>query len=76
MIGVSILSGAHLTLLPKIRQLLDEAGAHDIALIAGGVIPQEDIPALESAGVGRVFLSGTPISEIVEYIVATQGARA
>ena len=67
-IGISILSGAHLAHLAKIRRLLDEQGAADIRLVAGGVIPQEDIPALEEAGVSRVFLSGTPISEIAEYV--------
>lgn len=67
-VGVSILSGAHLVLLPQLRALLDDAGGNHITLIAGGVIPQEDIPELEAAGVARVFLSGTPISEIVGYL--------
>ncbi len=67
-IGVSILSGAHRVLLPKLRKLLDENGAEDIGIIAGGVIPQEDIAGLASEGVSRVFLSGTPIAEIVEYL--------
>ena len=67
-IGVSILSGAHLVHLSKIRRLLDEQGAADIRLVAGGVIPQEDIPALEQAGVSRVFVSGTHVSEIAGYI--------
>ena len=68
-IGVSILSGAHRVLLPKLRAMLDEHGANDIRIIAGGIIPQEDIPDLEANGVSRVFLSGTPIAEIVDYIV-------
>lgn len=67
-IGVSTLSGAHLALLPRLRQLLDEQGGQDIRIIAGGVIPQEDIPELEVAGVSQVFLSGTPIAEIVAYL--------
>ena len=67
-VGVSILSGAHMVLLPRLRALLDENGGEKILLIAGGVIPQEDIPALTEAGVQRVFLSGTPISEIVDYL--------
>lgn len=67
-VGVSILSGAHMVLLPKLRALLDEHGGNKILLIAGGVIPQEDIPALTEAGVQKVFLSGTPISEIVDYL--------
>lgn len=67
-IGVSILSGSHLAHLSKIRRLLDEQGAADVRLVAGGVIPQEDLPALEQAGVSRVFVSGTLVSEIADYI--------
>ena len=67
-IGVSILSGAHRALLPRLRVLLDEHGAREIRILAGGVIPQEDIPELEAAGISRIFLSGTSIAEIVEYI--------
>jgi len=74
-IGVSILSGAHLALLAKIRRLLDEQGATDVRLIAGGVIPQEDIPLLEETGVSRIFLSGTPISEIADYVNGITGCR-
>lgn len=72
-VGVSILSGAHGTLLPQLRKLLDEQGAGDIRIIAGGVIPQEDIPVLEGAGIDRVFLSGTPISDIVGYLMQETG---
>jgi len=68
-VGVSILSGAHRVLLPKLRQLLDESGANDIRIMAGGIIPQEDIPELQAQGVSAVFLSGTPIAEIVNYII-------
>lgn len=68
-IGVSILSGAHRVLLPKLRRLLDENDAADIGIIAGGVIPQEDIPELTAEGVSRVFLSGTPIAEIVDFLL-------
>jgi methylmalonyl-CoA mutase, C-terminal domain len=67
-VGVSILSGAHMTLLPSIRRWLDQLGGEDIRLIAGGVIPQQDIPSLTAAGVSRVFLSGTAIAEIASYI--------
>ena len=73
-IGVSILSGAHQVLLPKLRKLLDDAGASDIRIIAGGIIPQEDIPGLQKDGVAQVFLSGTPISEIVDYITRESAA--
>ncbi len=68
-IGVSTLSGAHRVMLPKLRRLLDENDATDIRIIAGGVIPQEDIPELIANGVSRVFLSGTPVAEIVDYLV-------
>ena len=72
-VGVSILSGAHGVLLPHLRRLLDEEGAGDIRIMAGGVIPQEDIPALRQAGVCKVFLSGTSISEIVDYLTRETG---
>jgi methylmalonyl-CoA mutase C-terminal domain/subunit len=68
-IGVSILSGAHMVLLPKIRRLLDEHGATDVRIVAGGIVPQEDIPELKAQGVSEVFLSGTPIAEIVDYLL-------
>lgn len=67
-IGVSTLSGAHMVLLPKLRRLLDEQGASDIRILAGGIVPQEDIPVLQDKGVAQVFLSGTSIGEIVEYL--------
>jgi methylmalonyl-CoA mutase C-terminal domain/subunit len=74
-IGVSILSGSHQTLLPKLRKRLDESGADDIRIIAGGIIPQEDIPELRAQGISQVFLSGTPITEIVDYLLR-ESARA
>jgi len=77
-VGVSILSGAHDVLLPRLRKLLDQSGAHSIVLIAGGVIPQEDIAELMRQGVARVFLSGTPITDIVKAIgeLVTAGGAA
>jgi methylmalonyl-CoA mutase C-terminal domain/subunit len=74
-IGVSILSGAHLTLLPKLRVLLDASGARDIRIIAGGIVPQEDIPELQARGVAQVFLSGTSIDEIVDYLTRESVGR-
>jgi methylmalonyl-CoA mutase C-terminal domain/subunit len=74
-VGVSILSGAHMTLLPKLRRLLDESGAQDIGLIAGGVIPQDDIEPLRQAGVTNVFRSGTTVQDIVDHIASTYGHR-
>jgi methylmalonyl-CoA mutase C-terminal domain/subunit len=67
-VGVSILSGAHRVLLPKLRALLDDAGASSIRIIAGGIIPQEDIAELKAKGVSEVFLSGTPVTEVVNYL--------
>jgi methylmalonyl-CoA mutase C-terminal domain/subunit len=67
-IGISILSGAHGTLLPRLADLLREQGMGDVLLFGGGIIPQEDIPALQAAGVDRVFLPGTPLSDIVDYV--------
>jgi methylmalonyl-CoA mutase C-terminal domain/subunit len=67
-VGLSILSGAHMTLFPRVRKLLDEAGRPDVLLTGGGIIPREDIEALEAKGVGRLFGPGTPTSELIGYI--------
>lgn len=67
-IGLSILSGAHNTLLPKVCELLREKKAADIAVFCGGVIPEDDIPALKSAGLKEVFTPGTSTEEIVAWV--------
>jgi methylmalonyl-CoA mutase C-terminal domain/subunit len=67
-VGLSILSGAHLTLLPRICELLREADMGDVLVTAGGIIPEEDIPALQQAGVAAVFGPGTPIGEIARFM--------
>jgi len=67
-VGLSILSGAHMTLLPRVRALLTEAGRPDILLTGGGIIPPDDMQALESLGIGRLFGPGTPTSDLVHYI--------
>jgi len=67
-IGLSILSGAHNTLLPRVAQLLKEKGAEDILLFGGGVIPAEDIPYLKEHGIKEVFTPGASSSEIIEFI--------
>lgn len=67
-IGISILSGAHNTVFPKIRNLMNKEGMTDVLLTGGGVIPEEDILKLEAEGVGKLFTPGTPLSETVEYI--------
>jgi len=68
LIGVSILSGAHMTLFPAIKKLLAEKGADDIILFGGGIIPDEDISTLESDGVDKLFGPGTPTEDIVNFI--------
>jgi methylmalonyl-CoA mutase C-terminal domain/subunit len=67
-IGLSILSGAHSVLVPEIVKRLADAGLSDVLLVVGGIIPDEDIPALKSAGVHMVFTPGTPLPEVVDYI--------
>lgn len=67
-IGISILSGAHNTVFPKIRNLMNKEGMTDVLLTGGGVIPEEDILKLEADGVGKLFTPGTPLSETVDYI--------
>lgn len=67
-VGLSILSGAHMTLFPRVRQLLDAQGRPDILLTGGGIIPKQDMEALQAQGIGRLFGPGTPTSELVEYI--------
>ncbi len=69
-VGLSILSGAHNALLPKVTELLRKEGAEDVLVIAGGIIPEDDIPGLKAAGIAEVFGPGTPLSEIVDYIKA------
>ena len=69
-VALSLLSGAHNTLFPKIVELLKAKGMTDVLTIGGGVIPDSDIPGLKAAGVSEVFTPGTPTSAIVEYINA------
>ena len=67
-IGLSILSGAHNTLFPAIIKLIREKGGDDIAIFGGGIIPEEDMRALEARGIGRLFGPGTTTGDAVEYI--------
>ncbi len=68
-IGISILSGAHMTYFPKILKLMKEKGLYgDVLFIGGGIIPEEDARELESMGVDRIFGPGTPLEEIIDYI--------
>ena len=74
-LGLSILSGAHMTLFPKVVQLLKERGAEDKIILAGGIIPQDDFPELKKLGVAEVFGPGTPTTRIVEFIQQEFPAR-
>ncbi|OGC77799.1 MAG: methylmalonyl-CoA mutase [candidate division Zixibacteria bacterium RBG_16_40_9] len=75
-IGLSILSGAHMTLFPETLKLLKEKGAEHVVLFGGGIIPKEDMEKLEKIGVGKLFGPGTPTTEIIEYVKsAVKGRR-
>lgn len=74
-VGLSILSGAHNVLLPEVTRLLREQGAEDILVFAGGIIPEQDLQSLKSAGVDEIFLPGTSTKSIVDYL-ATRLAAA
>ena len=67
-VGLSILSGAHMTLFPRVASLLKEAGRSDVLVTGGGIIPKEDMEALHALGTGRLFGPGTRTSDLVEYI--------
>lgn len=67
-IGVSILSGAHMTVFPRVIELMKEKGMNDVLLTGGGIIPDEDMKQLNEMGVGRLFAPGTPTGEIADYI--------
>jgi len=76
-VGISSLAGAHMTIFPRVLALLREQGAGDIPIIGGGIVPDDDIDALERAGVRHVFAPGTPLREIIEYVQSLAGrARA
>ncbi len=75
-VGLSILSGAHMTLFPRVRTLLVDAGRDDILLIGGGIIPQDDIERLHREGVAKLFGPGTRTQEIVEFISTWAESRA
>ncbi len=67
-VGLSILSGAHMTLFPRVRELLEEMGREDVLLTGGGIIPREDIEELQRRGVGKLFGPGTPTTDLIDYI--------
>ncbi|MCB0728147.1 MAG: cobalamin B12-binding domain-containing protein [Ignavibacteriae bacterium] len=67
-IGISILSGAHMTVFPKVRKLMEEKGLSDVLLFGGGIIPEPDIEELRKMGVGELFTPGTPTYETINYV--------
>lgn len=75
-IGLSIMSGAHMTLFPAVVDLLKEKGASDIVVFGGGIIPQDDVPRLKERGTSEVFLPGSPTGAIIEWIKANIRPRA
>jgi methylmalonyl-CoA mutase C-terminal domain/subunit len=75
-VGLSILSGAHMTLCPKVVELLKERDAADIKVFVGGIIPEADIPPLREAGIAAVFTPGTPTRAIVDWVNENLGQGA
>jgi methylmalonyl-CoA mutase cobalamin-binding domain/chain len=74
-LGLSLLSGAHFTLVPRVLTLLREAGLDHVQVLVGGIIPEPDIPKLLEMGVARVFGPGSPLSEIVDFIRSSRGVQ-
>jgi len=74
-VGLSILSGAHMTLVPRVVQLLADQGAEDVVVTVGGTIPADDIPELKKLGVAEVFTPGSGTDDIVEFIQERASAR-
>jgi methylmalonyl-CoA mutase C-terminal domain/subunit len=75
-VGLSIMSGAHLTLFPAVMSALAAVGASDVMVFGGGIIPEQDVPLLEAQGVAKVFFPGTRIDEIVNWVRANVRPRA
>lgn len=74
-VGLSILSGAHMTLFPRVLQLLREQGRDDVLITGGGIIPKEDMDALEQQGIAKLFGPGTPTTALIDYIRSWFAAR-
>jgi methylmalonyl-CoA mutase, C-terminal domain len=74
-VGLSILSGAHMTLVPRVVELLADQGASDVVVTVGGTIPADDIPELKKLGVAEVFTPGAPTDEIVEFVERAVAGR-
>jgi methylmalonyl-CoA mutase C-terminal domain/subunit len=74
-VGLSILSGAHMTLFPRVKKLLSEQGLDDVLVLGGGIIPEDDMRELESQGIARMFGPGSTTQEIVDYITSWFDSR-
>jgi len=74
-VGLSLLSGAHMTLVPRVVDLLRQRDAEDVMVVCGGIIPEADIPKLKEAGVAEVFTPGTPLPEISQWLEAALDAQ-
>lgn len=74
-VGLSVLSGAHLTLFPRVVEELGKAGLDDVVVFGGGIIPDADVPELEARGVAKVFTPGTPLEEITSWLEQELDAR-
>jgi methylmalonyl-CoA mutase C-terminal domain/subunit len=75
-IGLSILSGAHMHICPRVMELLRERGLHDVVVLVGGIIPDADVPVLKELGIQGVFLPGSPMQDIIDFINHTVHSRA
>jgi methylmalonyl-CoA mutase, C-terminal domain len=73
-VGLSVLSGAHMTLFARLAELMEERGIDDVVVFGGGIIPEEDIPELQRLGVARIFTPGAPTTEIVDWVRRHVGA--
>jgi methylmalonyl-CoA mutase, C-terminal domain len=75
-VGLSVLSGAHMTLFDRLMELMRERGADDVVVFGGGIVPDEDIPELERMGVAKIFTPGATTTEIVDWVRENVGAPA
>jgi methylmalonyl-CoA mutase C-terminal domain/subunit len=75
-IGLSILSGAHMHICPRVMELLREKGLTDVIVVVGGIIPDVDIPKLQALGINGIFLPGSPMQEIITYVESNARAAA
>ena len=74
-VGLSVLSGAHLTLFPKVVELLAERGRPDVLIFGGGIVPPDDLETLSAAGVARIFTPGAPLAEVTGWLESALDAR-